>query len=238
MDMPAEMNDVELKRQAATLGIGAVRNGMVVGLGTGSTAEQAVRLLGERVAGGLSIQGVPTSEATARLAREVGIPLVDFEAIWGIDLTLDGADEVDPDLNLIKGGGGALLREKIVAAASKELIILVDPRKLVPRLGEHFALPVEVTPFGWQQTARHLAAVGGQPKLRTTAARPFVTDNANYILDCRFPSGIDDPSRVERDIDRIPGVVETGLFVGMARRVIVGYPDGAREMRKGNHERT
>jgi ribose 5-phosphate isomerase A len=230
------VNEIELKRQAAALGIAAVSNGMVVGLGTGSTAEQAVRLLGERVAAGLRIQGVPTSEATARLATEVGIPLVDFEAIWGIDVTLDGADEVDPDLNLIKGGGGALLREKIVAAASKEFIVLVDPRKLVPRLGEHFLLPVEVTRFGWQQTARHLAAVGGQPRIRSARGAPFVTDNGNFILDCRFPNGIDDPMALEREIDRIPGVVETGLFVGMARRVIVGYPDGAREMRKAEHD--
>lgn len=222
----------ELKKQAARLGIASVTDGMVVGLGTGSTAAWAVRLLGERVAQGLSIQGVPTSEATAALAREVGIPLVDFDAIWGIDLTLDGADEVDPDLNLIKGGGGALLREKIVAAASKELVILVDPAKLVPRLGDRFPLPVEVTPFGWQQTARHLAAVGGQPKLRTSGAAPARTDNGNLILDCRFPGGIDNPARTESDIDRIPGVVESGLFVGMTRRVIVGYPDGAREMRK------
>ncbi|MDZ4803956.1 MAG: ribose-5-phosphate isomerase RpiA [Candidatus Eisenbacteria bacterium] len=221
-----------LKRQAATLAIESVLDGMIVGLGTGSTASWAVRLLGERVAKGLTIQGVPTSEATARLAREVGIPLVDFESIWGIDLTLDGADEVDSDLNMVKGGGGALLREKIVATASKELIIMVDPAKLVPRLGEHFPLPVEVTPFGWQQTARHLAAVGAQPKLRMTGARPFETDNRNFILDCRFPGGIENPGRTEFDIDRIPGVVESGLFVRMTRCVIVGYPDGARAMRK------
>ena len=222
----------ELKQQAARMGVEAVTEGMVVGLGTGSTAEWAVRLLGERVRAGLSIQGVPTSDATARLAEEVGIPLVDFESIWGIDLTLDGADEVDSELNLIKGGGGALLREKIVAAASKELIVLVDPSKLVPRLGEHFPLPIEVTPFAWQQTARHLAAVGCQPKLRTTGARPYVTDNGNHILDCRFPGGIENPGRTESAIDRIPGVVETGLFVRMTRCVIVGYPDGARAMRK------
>jgi ribose 5-phosphate isomerase A len=225
----------ELKRQAARLGVESVLDGMVVGLGTGSTASWAVRLLGERVAAGLSIQGVPTSEATARLATEVGIPLVDFESIWGIDLTLDGADEVDSELNLIKGGGGALLREKIVAAASKELIILVDPTKLVPRLGEHFPLPVEVTPFGWQQTARHLAAVGCQPKMRMTGARPYLTDNGNHILDCRFPGGIENPGRTESAIDRIPGVVDTGLFVRMTRCVIVGYPDGARAMRKEPH---
>jgi ribose 5-phosphate isomerase A len=230
--MSHENSADEAKRQAALAGIESVKDGMVVGLGTGTTAAIAVRLLGERVRGGLSIQGVPTSEATARLATEVGIPLVDFESIWGIDLTLDGADEVDPDLNLVKGGGGALLREKIVAAASKELLILVDPTKLVPRLGEHFPLPVEVTQFGWQQTARHLAAVGAQPKLRTVGARPVTTDNGNWILDCRFPGGIDNPGRTESAIDRIPGVVESGLFVNMTRRVIVGQPDGAREMQK------
>ena len=222
----------ELKRQAARLGIESVTDGMVVGLGTGSTAAWAVRLLGERVANGLSIQGVPTSEATAKLAQEVGIPLVDFESIWGIDLTLDGADEVDSELNLIKGGGGALLREKIVAAASKELIVLVDPAKLVPRLGEHFPLPVEVTPCGGPQTARPRAAVGCPPKLRSNGSRPAVTDNGNYLLDCRFPGGIENPGRTESAIDRIPGVVETGLFVRMTRCVIVGYPDGARAMRK------
>jgi ribose 5-phosphate isomerase A len=228
----------DLKRQAAAMGIAGVADGMVVGLGTGSTAAWAVRLLGEKVAAGLRIRGVPTSEATARLAAEMKIPLVDFETIWTIDLTLDGADEVDPGLNLIKGGGGALLREKIVAAASRELVVLVDPRKLVPRLGDRFPLPVEVTPFGWQQTARHLAALGAQPKLRADGTTPFLTDNGNHILDCRFPGGIDDPARLEREIDAIPGVVESGLFVGLARRVIVGYPDGAREMRRPAAGRT
>ena len=221
----------DLKRQAARQAIEHVRDGMIVGLGTGSTSTWAVRLLGEKVAAGLGIRGVPTSEATARLAREVGIPLVEFDAIWGIDVTLDGADEVDPGLNLIKGGGGALLREKIVAAASREFIVMVDPTKLVPRLAEKFLLPVEVTPFAWQQTARHLAAVGAQPKQRLAGGnRPFVTDNGNLILDCRFPAGIDDPAGMEAAIDRIPGVVESGLFVHMTRRVVVGYPDGAREM--------
>jgi ribose 5-phosphate isomerase A len=230
--VPHSISPDELKRQAALHAVASVQDGMIVGLGTGSTAAWAVKLLGEKVGAGLSIQGVPTSEATAQLAREVGIPLVDFDAIWGIDLTLDGADEVDPNLNLVKGGGGALLREKIVAAASKELIILVDPAKLVPRLGDRFPLPVEVTPFGWQQTARHIAAVGGQPKLRQVGARPYTTDNGNYILDCRFPGGIESPGRTEAALDRIPGVVESGLFVGLTRRVIVGYPDGARDMRK------
>lgn len=228
----------ELKRRAAHHAADLVQPGMTVGLGTGSTAAHAVRRLGERVAEGLRIRGIPTSDATARLAVECGIPLVDFDAIWGIDLTIDGADEVDPELNLIKGGGGALLREKIVAAASTEFVVILDPSKLSPRLGEKFLLPVEVTPFAWQQTARHLAAVGGQPKQRLGAAnRPFVTDNGNFILDCRFPGGIEDPARTELEIDRIPGVVESGLFVNMTRRVVVGYPDGVREMRKNELRR-
>lgn len=223
----------DLKRQAALHAADMVQPGMVVGLGTGSTAAHAVRRLGERVAAGLRIRGVPTSEATARLAFEVGITLVDFDAIWGIDLTIDGADEVDPGLQLIKGGGGALLREKIVAAASRDVIIIIDPAKLSPRLGERIPLPVEVTPFAWQQTARHLAAVGGQPKQRLGGGnKPVVTDNGNFILDCRFPGGIEDPARTEAEIDRIPGVVESGLFVNLTRCVVVGYPDGAREMRK------
>lgn len=223
----------QLKRQAALHAAAMVQTGMVVGLGTGSTSAHAIRRLGERIAEGLKIRGVPTSQATARLAFECGIPLVDFDAIWGIDLTIDGADEVDPDLHLIKGGGGALLQEKIVAAASSELIIIIDPAKLSPRLGERYHLPVEVTPFAWQQTARHLAAVGGQPKQRLGAGnKAFITDNGNFILDCRFPAGIEDPGRTEAQIDRIPGVVESGLFVNMTRCVVVGYPDGAREMRK------
>lgn len=211
----------DLKRQAARHAIEYVKDGMIVGLGTGSTSTWAVRLLGEKVASGLKIRGVPTSEATAALAREVGIPLVEFDAIWGIDLALDGADEVDPGLNLVKGGGGALLREKIVAGASREFIVLVDPAKLVPRLCEKFLLPVEVTPFAWQQTARHLAAVGAQPKQRLAGGnRPFVTDNGNLILDVHNLS-IVDPVALEREINQIPGVVSVGLFARRPADVVI-----------------
>jgi ribose 5-phosphate isomerase A len=210
-----------------------VTNGMTVGLGTGSTAEYAIRRLAERVREeGLRINGVPTSLKTELLARESGIPLIDINGVGHIDLTIDGADEIDTAFNMIKGGGGALLREKVVARASKFEIIVIDPAKLVKRLGERWAVPVEVVPFGWARTARALHVLGCEAKLRGPSEdRPYQTDNGNYLLDCRFPR-IDDPAELEQKINAVPGVVESGLFIGLAHRLIIGHPDGRCEVRE------
>ena len=217
------------KEIAARRAVEYVRDRMVVGLGTGSTAAWAIRALGERVAQGLQIQAVPTSSASADLAEELGIELVTLENEPVVDLTIDGADEVDPGLDLIKGLGGALLREKIVAAASTRRIIVVDSVKLVPRLGTQAPLPVEVVPFGWPVAQRRLIEDGLRVVLRQTAAgdEPFLTDNGNYILDCYFPKGIVQAAETERRINDIPGVVENGLFIGLADLVIVGEEDGS-----------
>lgn len=225
----------ELKRAAALRAVEYVEDGMVVGLGTGSTATFVVQALGERVAHGLKIVGIPTSERTATLARSLGIPLASFAEHQRIDLTIDGADEVARgSLDLIKGLGGALLREKIVAAASRRLIIVVDQEKLVDRLGDHTAVPVEVTQFGWQSTAAAIAKLGAVPVLRHAAEdHPFITDGGNYILDCRFP-GIPDPAATERGLEMIVGAVENGLFVGRSSAVIVASTDGVQVLTRGN----
>ena len=207
------------KRLAAEAAAELVEPGMVVGLGTGSTAAFAVRKIGARVKGGLRIRALPTSRATETLARELGIPLVDFEQVTQLDLTLDGADEMDPALNLIKGGGGALFREKIVAAASARLVIFADHSKRVPVLGK-FPLAVEVNPFGWQVAADKLRASGAEVTLRERGGQTFVTDNQGYILDCRFGS-IPDPPALEARIRTIVGVTECGLFCGMAELACV-----------------
>jgi ribose 5-phosphate isomerase A len=207
-----------------------VQEGMVVGLGTGSTTAFAVRQLGQRVQAGLRIRGIPTSRATEALAREVGILLIDFSVTTEIDLTIDGADEVDPSLCLIKGGGGALLWEKIVARASREMIVVVDEGKVKDVLGA-FPLPVEAVPFGHQATARHLAGLGLQPTLRRMAdGEVFVTDGGHYIFDCAC-GPITQPAELEVALNQIPGVVENGLFVGLAHRVIIGREDGTVEER-------
>jgi ribose 5-phosphate isomerase A len=206
-----------------------VEDGMVVGLGTGSTATFAIRKLGERVRQGLNIRGIPTSEQSHAQARDEGIPLIDFSEITRIDLTIDGADEVDPAFNLTKGGGGALLREKIVASASQTEIIVVDETKLKDRLGA-FPLPVEVTPFGWQIARGHLEDLGCRALLRMQEDAPFLTDNGNHILDCAF-GRIDDPPALEAQITAICGVVECGLFTGLAHRIIIGKADGTCEER-------
>ncbi len=198
--------------------LGFVKDDTVVGLGAGRAATAFVRVLAARVRDGFRVRGVPVSEATAELAEELGIPLVGLEA--EIDVTVDGADEVDPDLNLIKGYGGALLRERVVAAASRRQVILVERDKLVPRLGSRGRLPVEVVPFALPLCRRRLAALGLGPALRTAGERPFVTDNENVILDCVVGS-IADPPGLERALRAVPGVVDTGLFLGTADTVLV-----------------
>jgi ribose 5-phosphate isomerase A len=220
-----------IKRQVAAQAANLVEDGMVVGLGSGTTAALMVQALGERVRTGLHIIGVPTSEATASLARSLNIPLATLEDQPGIDLDIDGADEVDPDLNLTKGLGGALLREKIVAAASRRLTIIVDAGKLVERLGSHAPLPVEIIPFGWRATQQALADLGATPALRRQGDAPFVTDGSHYILDCRFPPSADLPALAPA-IKALTGVVDHGLFLGMASLVIVGYPDHVETRRR------
>jgi ribose 5-phosphate isomerase A len=215
------------KKAAAQRAIEFVEDGMVVGLGTGSTAAFVVQGLGARVAAGLKIVGIPTSERTAALARSLDIPLASFAEHQRLDLTIDGADEVERGtLNLIKGLGGALLREKIVAAASRRLVIVVDGEKLVGRLGAIAPVPVEVAQFGWQTTAAALAKLGAEPVLRPAGEdHVFITDGGNYILDCRF-ARIDDPAATEGAINRIVGVVECGLFVGRSSAVVVASKGG------------
>ena len=226
------MSEIErLKRLAAERAVEYVEDGMVVGLGTGSTARHMLEVLAERLRAGTleGIVGVPTSRETSRLARELGIPLTSLEDEPRIDLTIDGADEVAPDLSLIKGLGGALLWEKIVATASDRLIIVVDEGKLVERLGERAPLPVEVVPFGWTTHLAYLDLLGAQPTLRRSAdGTPFTTDGGHYLLDCRFGDGILEPERIEREIRQRVGVVETGLFLGLADVVVVGGEAGVR----------
>jgi ribose 5-phosphate isomerase A len=215
-----------LKRAAATRAVEFVESGMVVGLGTGSTAAFVVESLAERVARGLAVLAIPTSERTAALARRLGIPLTSFAEHRRIDLAIDGADEVERgSLDLIKGRGGALLREKIVAAASERFVVVVDDEKLVDRLGEHAPVPVEVAQFGWQATAAALEKLGAEPELRCAESGPFVTDGGNFILDCHF-GPIVRAEDTERAVNLTVGVVETGLFVGRSSAVVVASEGG------------
>jgi ribose 5-phosphate isomerase A len=206
-----------------------IEDGQIVGLGSGSTALHVVNILGQRVAHGLQIIGIPTSEQTGRKAHRLGIPLSTLAEHDRIDVTIDGADEVDvSNLNLLKGRGGALLREKIVASVTERLIIVIDETKLVDRLGVHSAVPVEVVPFAWHVAARTLRSLGATPTRRTIRqGEPFITDGGHFILDCAF-GPIDDPGQLQRELDRVVGVVENGLFLGLASRVIVGGANGVR----------
>ena len=208
-----------------------VHDGAVVGLGTGRAATAFVEALGTRIKQGLRVTGVPTSQATAAAARRLAIPLVDLDDVDEIDVTVDGADEVDPRLNLIKGYGGAMVGEKIVAAASRREIILVGCEKLVPVLGKRGILPVEVIPFAVGFCKRRLAALGCRPQVRFTdgVRVPFVSDSGNYILDCGVEP-ITEPQALEDAIRAIPGVVGTGLFIGIAERVLVGEAGSVREL--------
>ena len=219
-----------LKREAAEAAAALVQDGMVVGLGTGSTATFAIAKLIARVRDGLHITAVPTSERSAAQAREGGIELIELGADVTLDLTIDGADAVARgSLDLVKGLGGALLREKIVAQATRQLLIVVDGSKLVDRLGTNSPVPVEVTPFAWQATAGHLAALGARPVLRMTGAQMFHTDGGNLILDCHVPP-IDDPAALDASMQAIVGVVETGLFIGRAHTVFVADPSGVKTL--------
>ena len=222
-----------LKRAAAARALESVRDGMVLGLGTGSTIRFFLDLLGERVrAGDLSaIVGVPTSRRTAEIARGHGIRISRLRAQPRLDLTVDGADEVDPAFNLIKGGGGAHLREKIVAQATERLVIVADDSKLVDQLGASWALPVEVIPFGWESQAAYLASLGASPTLRMDGDTPFETDQGNLILDANF-GRITDPAALDATLNARAGIVEHGLFIGMAHDVVVAGADDLRHLRK------
>ena len=214
----ANQSEKELAGRAAAE---LVVDGNIVGLGTGSTAYFSVVALGERVKAGLKIVGIPTSVATEELASAVGIPLSTLDQHPEIDITIDGADEVDPQLRLIKGGGGALLREKIIATASKKMVVVADSSKLVPALGK-FPLPVEIIPFARTVLEKKIAALGASCKLRSrTDGAPFVTDEGHHILDCSFGK-IADPPALARTLSDMPGVVEHGLFIGIAKLAIIG----------------
>jgi ribose 5-phosphate isomerase A len=215
-----------LKKAAALKAVDFVRDGMVVGLGTGSTAKHVVAALGERVRTGMKLRGVPTSQETAMLARQSGITLIDSDNRWAIDVAIDGADQVDPQFNLIKGGGGALLKEKIVAASARQFVVVVDETKRVKVLGGSFPLPIEIIPFGWGSTAREIATLTGSPVvLRERNGVPFKTEAGNMILDVHL-ARIEQPADMEIALNQIPGVVETGLFVGRTDVLIVGTAAG------------
>lgn len=229
------MNQDELKRRAATRAAELVEDGMTLGLGTGSTARLVLEAIAARRERGEipDIVGVPTSTDTREHATRLGIPLTTIGEQPRLDLTLDGADEVDPSLELIKGLGGALLWEKIVAAATTRVVIVVDESKRVDRLGTRSPLPVEVVPFGWQTALDPIRGVGAEPQLRAgVSGAPFVTDGGHYIVDCRFRDGIDEPYDVESRLLRCPAVVETGLFLGMADTVIVAAAGGVELLRR------
>jgi ribose 5-phosphate isomerase A len=225
----------ELKEQAALEAVKAVRSGQILGLGTGSTTRYAVIRIGELFRDGAlqRIVGVPTSETTAELARGYGLPLARLEDHPVIDLAIDGADEVAPNFDLIKGLGGALLREKAVEMRAKRFIVIVDPSKLVDKLGTRSPLPVEVPERDWREAADRIAQREEcTPTLRTKGSTPLVTDNGNFILDCRFDRGIDDPAAVAARLDADPAVRAHGLFLGMADDVIVASPDGIRRLER------
>jgi len=214
------------KRAAAARAVAEVEQGMVVGLGSGSTAAFAVEALAARIALGLRVLGIPTSEKTAALAQRLGVPLTSFTEHRRIDVAIDGADQVERGtLNLIKGLGGALMREKIVASASDRMIVVVDETKLVDRLGRNTPLPLEIVSFGWQTVVDRLAAIGCRACLRLVGNRPFVTDGGNYIVDCAFEA-ISDPAALEARLSATVGVIESGLFIGLASKIVVGRPTG------------
>jgi ribose 5-phosphate isomerase A len=223
---------LNLKQVAGEKAAEYVKNGMVVGLGTGSTTYYAIKKIGAMVEDGLDIIGIPTSIQTEKIAKECSIPLSSLQEHPEVDLTVDGADEVDPNLNLIKGMGGALLKEKIVACASKKEIIVVDDSKIVDVLGSKSPLPVEVTPFGWKNSQVLLESFGCKTELRVREGERVVSDNKNYIIDCKFES-IEAPKELEQKINNLPGVLENGLFLGLTNLVIIGSESGIKLLEEG-----
>ena len=213
------------KRTAGEAALQYVRDGALVGLGTGSTVKYFLMALGEKVKDGFRVQGIPTSLETARFANDLHIPLLPYEAEWVLDVAVDGADQVDSNFQLIKGGGGALLREKIVASAARQFIVIVDEGKCVPVLGMPMPVPVEVIPFGWPNAQRQIRALGWTSRLRQKNTHVFRTDEGNVILDVEIDR-IEDPALVEAQLNGIPGVVENGLFINRTSIVIVGSETG------------
>jgi ribose 5-phosphate isomerase A len=223
----------DFKRRAAHAALSRVRSGMRVGLGSGSTSAHMVRELGRRLATGelADVRGVPTSGRTEKLAREVGVPLIELDAD-GLDVAIDGMDEVDPRLDAIKGLGGALVREKIVAAAAREFVLIGDAGKRVARLGERTPVPVEVLTFGWRRTERRLRDLGADPRLRLRDGSPFGTDNGHWVLDCHLPAAFDAAAvrAFAAAVDGVPGVLGHGLFLGLTARTFLAGPAGVEEL--------
>ena len=228
--MPDTMMD-DLKKQASIAALEAIKDGMIVGLGTGSTATHFIRELGVRVQAGLRVHGIPTSEESRKLAAEVGIPLTTLREHPIIDVTVDGADEVSDDLDLMKGLGGALVREKVVAHASKKVIIVVDETKLTGRLGVKAPIPIEVVPFALEVARSQLILWGGEAKLREKEGKPFVSDNGNYILDW-WHGPIDQPWALEKQIKGVTGIVDSGIFANVASQVIAATSAGIRKLQR------
>lgn len=222
----------EKKRQAAEEAVAFVRDGQVLGLGTGSTVQFALEAVSRRIKNeGIKVWGIPTSTRTETESKRLGIPLTTLEDHPHVDLTIDGADEIDPQLNLIKGGGGALVREKVVATSSADVIIIADDTKLVVRLGTTFPVPVELLPFSRPLVERALRALGSTPTLRKQPnGSNYITDNGNWILDARFPR-IDEPAKTEREITMLAGVVDCGIFTGLADLALVGGAEGVRRLK-------
>jgi len=216
------LNTDEWKRAAAREAAGRIRNGMLVGLGTGTTASEAIKEIAKK---NPKCSFIPSSLSTEKLSRKLGLRIIELKRGMRPDLVIDGADEVDPELNMIKGHGGAHAREKILAKAAKRVVIVVDRTKLVRKLGERMPVPVEVIPFAYEKTMEKIERIGGRPVLRKSGRVPFVTDNGNYVVDVRFPR-IKNPSELEIRLNSIPGVVENGIFIGLADEVLVGYENG------------
>lgn len=218
------------KKAAGYYAADLVQNGMIVGLGTGSTTTFFIEKLIERYQAGLKIYAVASSERSEIQAKKGGIPILDINTLTGIDLTVDGADEIDPKKQMIKGGGGALLREKLIASMSDEMIVIVDESKLVDQLGK-FPLPLEIIPFAHQAVIYHIEALGFKGKLRMNEGEIYRTDNGNYIYDIQLQRLIDDPIKIDLQLRNIVGVLETGLFIHLAGRVVIGYGDGSVKIR-------
>lgn len=212
------------KATAAKAVLSFIKEGMKVGLGTGSTAEYFIRELSELCKNGLQIQGLATSKASHSLAKELGIPLLDPQETTSLDIAVDGADEVDSHKNMIKGGGGALLFEKIVGKMAREMIVIVDEKKIVTHLGA-FPLPLEISPFAYKATFKHLEKEGFAPKVRMQGSSPFLTDSGHMTFDLNLKKPIDDPRALERKLKEIPGVLDTGLFIGIASKIVIGHPN-------------
>lgn len=221
--MKSIINSNIKKRNAAEEGIKYIKEGMTVGLGSGSTVNEMLEILGEKVRSGLNVKGIPTSKKTEILANKLRIPLIKFSSDIEIDVAIDGTDEVDANYNLLKGGGGSLVREKLVGMAANKMIIIADESKVVSTLGA-FSLPVEILPFGWEVTKSRIAKLGCKPTLRKNEGEVFISDNGNFIVDCKF-NEILHPEVTHEKLKLMVGVVETGLFINMCDLVIVGYQE-------------